>query len=90
MVYNAVGIQKTSLRHFSMEHSKGFWRGLFYILLITALCGGLALPAVSAPARAAPQMQTALDVVISEFRTRGPNGGNDEISKSWSIAQVGA
>jgi hypothetical protein len=57
VVYNAVGIQNTSLRHFSMEHSKGFWRGLFFILLITAVCGGLALPAVSAPARAAPPMQ---------------------------------
>jgi hypothetical protein len=40
-----------------MQQPKGFWRSLFFILLITALCGGLALPMVSAPVRAAPQMQ---------------------------------
>jgi len=71
VVYNAVGIQKTSLRHFSMEHSKGFWRGLFFIILVTALCGGLALPIVSVPARAAPQMANALDVVINEVAWAG-------------------
>lgn len=38
---------------------KGFWRGFFFLLLITALCGGLALPVMNAPARAAPQMQAA-------------------------------
>src|SRR5215211_1452693 len=62
----------------SMQYSKRFWRGLFYILLITALCGGLALPAISMPARAAPQMQTATNVIISEFRTRGSSGAADE------------
>lgn len=84
MVYNAVGIQKTSLRHFSMEHSKGFWRGLFFILLITAVCGGLALPVVSLPARAAPPMQAAVDVVISEFRTSGPSGVADEFIELYN------
>src|SRR5215213_4127632 len=56
-----------------MEHSKSLWRGLFFILLITALCGGLALPAVSAPARAAPQMQTVAHVVISQVYGGGGN-----------------
>jgi hypothetical protein len=50
-----------------MEHSKRFWRGLFFILLITALCGGLALPAVNMPARAAPQMQAVTHLVISQI-----------------------
>src|ERR1043165_8342783 len=67
-----------------MEHSKSFWRGLFFILLITALCGGLVLPIGSSPARAAPQMQTAVDVVISEFRTRGPNGAFDEFIELYN------
>ena len=62
-----------------MHSSKRFWRGLFFLLLITALCGGLALPVMNTPARAAPQMQTpATNIVISEFRTTGPSGGNDE------------
>src|SRR5215216_3852511 len=54
-----------------MEHSKSLWRGLFFILLITALCGGLALPAMNSPARAAPQMANALDVVINEVAWSG-------------------
>jgi hypothetical protein len=58
-----------------MEHSKRFWRGLFFIVLITALCGGLALPAVSDPARAAPQMQTVAHVVISQVYGGGGNSG---------------
>ncbi|HEX9332276.1 MAG TPA: lamin tail domain-containing protein, partial [Anaerolineales bacterium] len=61
-----------------MKHSKGFWRSLFFILLIATLCGWLALPAISIPARAAPQMQTATNVVISEFRFRGSGGASDE------------
>ena len=36
------------------------------------------MPAVSSPARAAPQMQTATNIVISEFRTRGSGGATDE------------
>ncbi|HLO13361.1 MAG TPA: lamin tail domain-containing protein, partial [Anaerolineales bacterium] len=58
-----------------MEHSKGLWRGLFLILLITALCGGLALPIVSAPAYAAPQMQTVAHLVISQVYGGGGNSG---------------
>jgi lamin tail-like protein len=67
-----------------MEHSKRFWRGLFFILLITALCGGLALPIVSVPVRAAPQMQTATNVVISEFRFRGSAGAGDEFIELYN------
>src|SRR5688500_3829598 len=67
-----------------MQHPKQFWRSLFFILLITALCGGMALPAVSLPARAAPEMQMATNIVISEFRSRGPNGGNDEFVELYN------
>ncbi len=69
-----------------MTSSKRFWRGWFFLLLISALCGGLALPVVSAPARAAPQMQAATSVVISEFRTTGPSGGSDEFIELYNPA----
>jgi hypothetical protein len=75
-----------------MQQKKQFWRGLFFILLITALCGGMALPAVSLPARAAPQMQTTSvdsgDVVISEFRFLGPGGGNDEFIELYNRKNI--
>ncbi|MBN2118052.1 MAG: lamin tail domain-containing protein [Anaerolineales bacterium] len=68
-----------------MKNSQRFWRGLFFVFLIAALCGGLALPMTGGvPARAAPQAQTAGDVVISEFRVRGPNGGNDEFIELYN------
>src|SRR5215207_1283927 len=66
-----------------MRHSNHFWRGLFFILLIVALCGGLALPALNT--RAAPQMQTpATNIVISEFRTRGLAGAADEFVEIYN------
>ena len=37
-----------------------------------------------APARAAPQMQAATDLVISEFRLRGSGGGNDEFIEIYN------
>jgi hypothetical protein len=73
-----------------MKFSRHFWRGLVFLLLITALCGGLALPASGISARAAPQMQAATDLVISEFRLRGAGGGNDEFVEIYNptTAQV--
>src|SRR5215213_6213558 len=65
-----------------MKHSKHFWRGLLFIMLITALCGGLALPAVNT--RAAPQMQVATDLVISEFRFHGSAGAGDEFIEIYN------
>jgi predicted extracellular nuclease len=67
-----------------MQNTKRFWRGLFFIFLITALCGGMALPALSLPARAAPRMQAATDVVISEFRFRGSAGATDEFIEIYN------
>src|SRR5215212_4445193 len=56
-----------------MEHSKSLWRGLFFILLITALCGGLVLPAISGTARAAPPMQVTacLGTTIAQWTFEG-------------------
>ena len=66
-----------------MSFSQRLWRSLLFIMLISALCGGLAMPML-APARAAPQMQAATNVVISEFRTRGPGAGNDEFIELYN------
>jgi hypothetical protein len=57
-----------------MKTSQQFWRGLFFILLITALCGGLALPVIEGePARAAPQMQATacLGTTITQWTFLG-------------------
>src|SRR5690349_21280641 len=71
-----------------MHSKKRFWRGLFFILLIITLCGAMSLPAVDLSARAAPQVQAVAplpgEVVISEFRVRGPNGGNDEFIELYN------
>ena len=67
-----------------MRHAKGFWRAVFFILLITALCGGMALPLMQDRARAAPQLQAASDVVIGEFRPVGPMGRYDEFVELYN------
>ncbi|HEX2995513.1 MAG TPA: lamin tail domain-containing protein [Anaerolineales bacterium] len=71
-----------------MNNSQRFWRGLFFFLLIAAMCGGLALPVVEAvPVHAAPPLsQMAGHVVISEFRTRGSSGGNDEFVELYNAS----
>ncbi len=61
-----------------MTRSRLLVRGSFVILLLAGLLVGILAPTF-APVRAAPQQAVAPgDVVISEFRTSGPNGGNDE------------
>ena len=40
-----------------MKFSQGFWRGLVFFILITAVCGGLSVPVAGLPVSAAPQMQ---------------------------------
>src|ERR1700752_2082271 len=67
-----------------MKFSQRFWRGLVFLLLISTLCGGLAVPVTGTVVRAAPQMQAATNVVISEFRTIGPTGGNDEFIELYN------
>jgi hypothetical protein len=66
-----------------MKKSKKFWRGLFFLFLIAALCVGMAVPFL-APVQAAPVMQAGTNIVISEFRFRGPNGGNDEFIELYN------
>ncbi len=59
-----------------MNNSQRFWRGLFFILVVTALCAGLALPAFEgSPAHAAPQMDAASHIVISQVYGGGGNSG---------------
>jgi hypothetical protein len=53
-----------------MKYRKQFMRVLFFVFLLACLLTGLA-GTVRVPARAAPQMQAAAAVVISELRTRG-------------------
>src|SRR5512138_892527 len=70
-----------------MRNSQRLWRGLFFSLLIAAMCGGLVLPVAEAvPVHAAPQMRASTSIVISEFRTRGPNGGNDEFIELYNLS----
>jgi len=56
-----------------MKYRKQFMRVLFFVFLLACLLTGLA-GTVRVPVRAAPQMQVATTIVISEFRTRGPRG----------------
>jgi predicted extracellular nuclease len=66
-----------------MKYRKQSIRVLFFVFLLTCLLTGLAGIA-RVPASAAPQMQAATNIVISEFRTTGPNGGNDEFVEIYN------
>jgi hypothetical protein len=58
-----------------MHTPKRLWRALLYILLTAAICGSFAFSEVEA---APKQAVVPPHMVISEFRTRGPAGANDE------------
>jgi len=64
-------------------HTNRFLRGLLIALVLLSLLSGLVGPRLM-PALAAPQKQTALNVVISEFRTIGPGGGTDEFVEIYN------
>ena len=66
-----------------MKNSNRIWRSLLFVLLIAALCGAMAVP-ILAPVSAAPKMQAATDLVISEFRFRGSAMGNDEFIEIYN------
>jgi len=66
-----------------MKHRKQSLRALFFLFLLACLLTGLAGIA-RLPAQAAPQMQAATDLVISEFRFRGSGGGNDEFIEIYN------
>lgn len=63
-----------------MENPKRFWRALLFFILIAILGGSLAFPTHDPNVSAAPVLQSSIPphLVISEFRTRGPAGANDE------------
>jgi len=67
-----------------MKKAKGLWRTLSFFILLAALCGSFALPVGSVSVNAAPRMQAATNIVISEFRTRGLNGAADEFVELYN------
>jgi len=67
-----------------MNFQKQTFRTLFFLFLLTCLLSGL-VGIVRVPAKAAPQLiYPAISVVISEFRTTGPNGANDEFIELYN------
>lgn len=66
-----------------MPHSNSFARRLLTCSLLIGLLSGLILPSLS-HVQAAPQQQAATSVVISEFRTRGPDGAADEFVEIYN------
>jgi len=57
-----------------MKSSRSFWRSLLFFTLIAALCGAMAVPLL-APVQAAPRMQAATNIVISQIYGGGGNAG---------------
>jgi len=71
-----------------MNKGKNFFRWLVGLLLLASLSlGGLGLGRGDLSARAAPVQAVSADagkVVISEVRTTGPNGLNDEFIELYN------
>ena len=63
-----------------MNKSRNFWRTLFFLVFLAALCGSFVFPVNYVPVSAAPQLQAVYppSIVISEFRARGAAGADDE------------
>ncbi len=67
-----------------MRAHKPIFRWLTGLLLLSMLGVGM-LGGAGLSARAAPEMQVSTEyVAISEFRTTGPNGGNDEFIELYN------
>lgn len=67
-----------------MNFQKQTLRPLFFLFLLMCLLSGL-VGVVREPVNAAPQLiYPANSVVISEFRFRGPSGGNDEFIELYN------
>lgn len=58
-------------------------RLLLTVILLTVVCASLFMPSVEG-VEAKPLSQVATSVVISEFRTRGPNGAADEFIEIYN------
>src|SRR6476660_3303885 len=77
-----------------MEHSKQFWRTLFFIVLITTLCGGLVLP--TGNVRAAPAYQLACGLMMGQWTFdnlvtgANPSPGNSFVAGDVASATASA
>ncbi|MBI2757678.1 MAG: lamin tail domain-containing protein [Chloroflexi bacterium] len=76
-----------------MFYSKPLARRLFIAFLLAGWLAGILIPTL-APVKAGPQKAVAPgDIVISEFRTRGPAGASDEFieifNKTGGAIQIG-
>ena len=68
-----------------MQRWKSFPRFFLLAVLLIGLLAGISAPAfVNQNAKAAPNAQVALNVVISEFRSTGPGGGTDEFVEIYN------
>ena len=66
-----------------MQNWNRFPRALLVLSLLIALCAGLFAPKVEAKPLGAVD---ELSVFISEFRTRGPNGADDEFVEIYNAS----
>jgi hypothetical protein len=72
-----------------MQSSNRSYRVVLAIILLFGLLSGFALPVLdNHDAKAAPHAQSATNIVISEFRTTGPSGGNDEFVELYNPLNV--
>ncbi|PWH18420.1 MAG: hypothetical protein DDG60_00575 [Anaerolineae bacterium] len=80
-----------SFPHRSSSQQVGFKHPITRLaFLLLGLCsfGFLIVPWVNAKPENAPPHALATNIVISEFRTRGPNGGNDEFIEIFNPTQA--
>lgn len=58
-----------------MYNSRKLWRALFFLIFLAALCGSFVFPVTYIPVSAAPQMDAASHIVISQVYGGGGNSG---------------
>lgn len=66
-----------------MRTRRSIFRTLFFLFLLICLLGGL-IGVAGVPVEAAPQLQAATGIVISEFRFRGDGMGDDEFIELYN------
>jgi len=70
-----------------MQTRKRFPRLLLSLTLLIAICAGLFAPRLQKAVEAKPlEAVDELNVFISEFRTRGPNGADDEFVEIYNAS----
>ncbi|MBK8782519.1 MAG: lamin tail domain-containing protein [Anaerolineales bacterium] len=70
-----------------MQNWNRFPRALLVFSLLIVLCAGMFAPRVDV-VEAKPLGASATNIVISEFRTRGPSGGNDEFIEIYNPTNI--